>query len=287
MPLLDKSLGANQLSTSVVSIIMPAYKAAVTIRQAIQGIVHQTHPSWELWVILDGNDEVSLEIIKSLAAKDSRIRLLHSKKNRGVVRARNLGIRLAQGQWIAFCDADDFWLPEKLEHQLNHARQQGLTLMGSSFWFWQTGTIPSFRLALLPDFNDAAILRKSNMLPMSTAMWNAHIHGKHYFAALDQPYIHEDYAFWLSFCKRVNPKVGLLPVPLVCIRVHENSRSANKWLALLSHAYVLKTTSQLPTWKLLPYLFTYLYYGWLKRRGPFADSIQAQYLMSFNAKAQA
>lgn len=265
---------------------MPAYKAAATIQEALAGIVHQTHASWELFVILDGNDEASLDIIKSFAARDSRIRYLHSKKNRGVVRARNLGIRMAKGQWIAFCDADDFWLPEKLEHQLKYAHQQGLTLLGSRFWFWQAGVPHSFRLALIPAFKSASMLQKSNMLPMSTAMWNAHIHGKHYFSTLPQPFIHEDYAFWLTFCQRLNPKVGLLSAPLACIRLQDHSRSSNKWLALVSHAYILRAIGQLPYWKWVPNLFAYFYYGWLKRRGPLADSLQSEHLVNCIAKAQ-
>ncbi|MBA4304941.1 MAG: hypothetical protein C0424_12000 [Sphingobacteriaceae bacterium] len=259
---------------------MPAFRASETIRVALEGILKQTHAEWELWIILDGEDEKALAIIDSHQQSDRRIQCLRSRKNRGVVRSRNLGVRMARGAWIAFCDADDYWLPHKLEHQLRFASKNNLTLLGSGFWFWQPQVASAYRLAVLPSLQYKEKLYQTNALPMSTAMYHVATHGKQYFETLPSPYIHEDYAFWLQLCKRSNPKIGLLNEPLVCIRQHDHSRSANKRLAFRSHAYILRQYVGLSMWRMSIYLFTYGFYAWIKRRGPMPTTSEKDFLDS-------
>lgn len=97
----------------IVSIIVPVYNAASTIEKLVQSVFDQTYTNWELLLIENGSTDDTSNICAHLAAKEPRIRLLHSEK--GVSRARNLGIKQAQGEWIFFADADDWLLPEALE----------------------------------------------------------------------------------------------------------------------------------------------------------------------------
>ena len=96
------------------SVLIPLYNKEKYIKKTLDSILNQTFSNFEIIIINDGSTDKSCEIIESI--KDDRIRLIH-KKNGGVSSARNRGIGEAKGEFIAFLDADDEWLPNKLEKQ--------------------------------------------------------------------------------------------------------------------------------------------------------------------------
>ena len=95
-----------------VSIVVPCYKNEDTIASVVRDIRQQTYLDWELIVVGNGpNQDAQREIVESESKKDSRIIYL-SIEEKGVSRARNNGILVATGEWLAFVDADDFILEE-------------------------------------------------------------------------------------------------------------------------------------------------------------------------------
>jgi glycosyltransferase involved in cell wall biosynthesis len=96
-----------------ISVIIPAYNAAAYIERALRSVLNQSRPAEEIIVINDGSTDTTSEILKRYEGK---IRIIE-QANAGVSAARNAGIRAATGDWIAFLDADDQWLPEKLRLQ--------------------------------------------------------------------------------------------------------------------------------------------------------------------------
>lgn len=106
-------------STPTVSVVMPAFNAGQTIDAAIGSVLAQTLPVLEIIVVDNGSTDDTLE---RLAAYGDRVRVMHQPRP-GHAAARNLGIEAARGEWIAALDADDLWLPEKLELQLSLAAQ--------------------------------------------------------------------------------------------------------------------------------------------------------------------
>ncbi|MGB3545815.1 MAG: glycosyltransferase family 2 protein [Saprospiraceae bacterium] len=99
-----------------VSVVMPVYNGAAYLREAIDSILNQTFRNFELLVIDDGSTDNSLEIIESYT--DPRIRLLRNPGNWGVAFTRNVGLREARGNYLAWCDCDDVSLPTRLEKQV-------------------------------------------------------------------------------------------------------------------------------------------------------------------------
>ena len=87
------------------SIIVPVYNAQRYIERCINSVFLQTETNWELILIDDGSTDNSLFICRSLASQDARITVRH-QSNQGVSKARNLGISISKGEWIAFVDAD-------------------------------------------------------------------------------------------------------------------------------------------------------------------------------------
>ena len=98
-----------------ISVIIPAYNAEKTIAETIKSTQNQTFKDFDLLVINDGSTDKTVDVVESI--KDSRLRLF-SFPNSGVSVARNRGIDLATGEYIAFLDADDLWTNDKLERQL-------------------------------------------------------------------------------------------------------------------------------------------------------------------------
>ena len=102
---------------TLVSVIIPAYKAGQYIKETIQGVLNQTHTNFELIIVDDGSPDNQAEVIAPIAASDPRIRYI-KQKNGGVSSARNHGYRLSKGSFLAFLDADDLWLSNNLELKL-------------------------------------------------------------------------------------------------------------------------------------------------------------------------
>ena len=105
-----------------VSVILPTHNRAPLLREAIESVLAQTFFDWELVVVDDGSTDGTTESVRLLAEKVGRIRYLRQEK-KGVSAARNRGVAEASGEWVAFLDDDDLWLPEKLEKQLAFASQ--------------------------------------------------------------------------------------------------------------------------------------------------------------------
>ena len=107
---------SKSISNPGISVIIPTYNRAHLISRSAKSVLAQTYPDFELIIVDDGSGDNTEEIIEALA--DPRIRYLRHESNRGVSAARNTGIRAARGDYIAFQDSDDEWLPQKLEKQL-------------------------------------------------------------------------------------------------------------------------------------------------------------------------
>ena len=109
----------EKMSERLVSIIMPSYNGAKHLAASIDSILSQTYTNFELLITDDHSDEEqTLSILRHYSEQDSRVNILHLDSNHGPGYARNKSIERAKGRYIAFCDSDDRWLPEKLEKQI-------------------------------------------------------------------------------------------------------------------------------------------------------------------------
>lgn len=126
----------------MISVIIPAYNAARTVRRCIKSVLDQTYTEWEMIIVDDGSKDDTLDICQSY--DDSRIRVLH-KENGGVSSARNMGLKFAQGDYIAFIDSDDFIEADYLEHL---SQGLGYDIVISGFCYENTPESSSFHLKL-------------------------------------------------------------------------------------------------------------------------------------------
>jgi glycosyltransferase involved in cell wall biosynthesis len=119
----------NDLS---VSVVMPAFNSEKYISEAIESVVNQTHSDLELIVVVDGGSDRTKFLVERFSKKDARVRLVVHEFNKGVAEARNTALKIATGRYIAFCDSDDIWLPNKLSIQLEIMRSNKAVLSHSS-----------------------------------------------------------------------------------------------------------------------------------------------------------
>lgn len=108
--------------TGLVSIVTPNYNCGKYIAETIESVRNQTYTNWEMLIVDDCSTDNSVAIAQSYAQKDSRIHVLIQSKNSGAALARNRALDEARGEYIAFLDSDDLWLPEKLEKQVSFMR---------------------------------------------------------------------------------------------------------------------------------------------------------------------
>ena len=119
----------------LVSVIMPSYNTGRFIAESIESVLAQTYTKWELLIVddasTDNTDEVVADVKKRHCERSEAILYFKNDCNRGAAYSRNLALREAKGEWIAFLDSDDLWLPEKLEKQLKFMSDNGCKFSGT------------------------------------------------------------------------------------------------------------------------------------------------------------
>ena len=109
----------TELSNVLVSIITPIYNCEKYISKTLDSVLSQTYGNWEMLLVDDCSPDASASIVMQYQAQDSRFKYIKLPQNAGAAVARNVGLEKAQGRFIAYLDADDIWMPTKLERQLD------------------------------------------------------------------------------------------------------------------------------------------------------------------------
>lgn len=105
------------MKKELVTVLMPFYNAEKYVSDAIKSVLEQTYDYFEFIIVDDGSNDRSKSIVHSF--NDERVVLIENDSNKGVAEARNLALRIANGRWVAVIDADDVWLPRRLEKLIN------------------------------------------------------------------------------------------------------------------------------------------------------------------------
>lgn len=208
---------------SLVSIITPAYNCEAYIGKCIESIQAQTYPHWELLITDDCSTDNTVEIVKKYAAQDPRIKLFELDRNGGAGVARNNSIERAQGRYLAFCDSDDMWAPNKLEKQLAFMQSHGykFTYTYSMLMNEQGVSICVNKRPKRVSFNSTKII---NQIATTSVIYDTEGIGKFYMKSIRR---RQDWALWLDILKVVK-YAYCYPEPLSYYRYTPNSVSANK-----------------------------------------------------------
>ena len=110
------------MNCSLISVIVPVYKAEKYLHNCVESVINQSYPHWELMLVDDGSPDRCGSICDEYAAKDLRIHVIH-KENGGQASARNAALDVAVGEYVTFLDSDDFWHKDYLSIMLNLCRE--------------------------------------------------------------------------------------------------------------------------------------------------------------------
>jgi glycosyltransferase involved in cell wall biosynthesis len=209
----------------LVSVIIPTYNRAELVTEAVASVLAQTCRDFELLVVDDGSTDGTAQ---ALAAFGEQVQLLRHSRRRGVSAARNSGIAHARGEWLAFLDSDDLWLPEKLARQLAYLTAHPELKLGQTDEIWvrrgvrvnQPETHRKVGGRIFPQS------LKRCLISPSAVLLHRRLIEEHGDFDEDLPAA-EDYDLWLRLSWRY--PVGLLPEPLVIKRGGHADQLSAQW----------------------------------------------------------
>ena len=212
--------------TLKVSVVIPVYNRPDLLQRAVSSVSRQSFAPFEILVVDDGSTPVvgSLKDFYSI-----QVRILRNERNQGVSVARNLGIREANGDWIALLDSDDEWMEEKLQKQVHHIeKHEGLHAVHTGEKWIRNGNevIPPAYLNKSPENLWERSLQHCLICPSSVLL------HKSIFEAIglfnENLAVCEDYEFWLRLL--LQEEIGLVPEKLVIKHGgHPDQLSTTTW----------------------------------------------------------
>ena len=245
---------------NLVSIVTPCYNAASYIKQTIDSVLTQTYTDWELIIVDDCSTDDSAEIIKRYASRDNRIKYLKTDKPSGSPSMpRNIAIDNAKGEYIAFLDADDVWLPDKLEKQVSFMQDNNYSFTYSNYEKMNISGTRNNRVIIMPKVSSFWDVIETCTIPCLTAMLNKDLIGDTRFKNTPK----EDFVFWLDILKK-GVKAYNVGGILALYRELQNSRSSNKIQMIENQWRVLRTVEGVKAPIAIYFMFKYLYNGMIK-----------------------
>ena len=226
----------------LVSVIMPVHNAGSMLGPSVRSVLRQTHTDLELLITDDGSTDDSWEQIQAFAADDDRVRPQHTPTSQGAARARNAAIARAQGNFVAFLDSDDMWLPDKLQRQVDFAEDSGTLLTFTSYYKVDgdyageaADFVPNDRVVWARPEADYRAMLWQDHIGALTAMYTRDVLGTRYMPDLPK---RQDYALWLEIM-REGVTARSLQDPLAIYRAgRAGSLSSNK-LSLVPYNWAL------------------------------------------------
>ncbi|MEU3598687.1 glycosyltransferase family 2 protein [Streptomyces sp. NPDC006798] len=226
----------------LVSVVMPVYNSAVTLGASVRSVLAQTHADVELLITDDASTDGSMDMLRELADQDERVLPEAAPEQGGAAKARNLAMARARGDYVAFLDSDDMWLPEKLERQIAFAAEGDAPLTFTSYYKVDgdyTGEacdfVPNGRVVEARERVTYRDMLMQDHIGALTAMYDRKALGTRLMPDMPK---RQDYALWLDIMRDGHPARGVRE-PLAVYRAgRAGSLSSNK-LALVEHNWRL------------------------------------------------
>lgn len=243
------------MSRQLVSIIMPTFNAGKFLADSIESILNQTYKDLELLITDDGSsDALTLQILKEYSQKDQRVKVEYLQGNYGPACARNYSIERALGRYIAFCDSDDRWMPEKLERQIRFMTEKDCALCYSSYIICDDKN-EEIGISVAPNCILFNMLKHDNKIGCLTAIYDIQKLGKKYF--MPQLRKRHDWGLFLTILRDCRVAYGIT-APLAWYRHRSHSVSSNKLSLIIYNIQIYETVLNYPRWKAVLY-FSFIF----------------------------
>jgi len=228
-----------------VSVITPAFNAAKFLPRLIETVRRQKGVPYEHLIIDDCSTDNSREVLETFAKHDSRIKILSTGNNAGPIVARNLGVESAKGRFLAFLDADDFWLPDKLFIQTEFMKRTGATASFTDYRHVSEDGRLIGRLVSGPNHIGWKTHHCSRFIGCLTVMIDRTKVPDFSFGNISPAYRAEDFLAWSDCIRKFGP-MPRCPHDLARYSVVEGSRSSNAIRAATSVWKLYHHVEQIP-----------------------------------------
>ena len=226
----DNRINKKNKKKALFSIIIPCYNGASSVERTLLSVSHQTVKDFEVIIVNDGSEDLSLQLIKNFISKDLRFKLINLTQNQGLSNARNLGLNYACGKYICFLDADDWWPNDKLEVFKKYFNK-GYDFLYSDYTRVNEKTQKETYVKVKNEIKYENLLM-FNPIPLSTATFESDKFGMIKFRDIK---LSEDWIYWLDLFKNKIRPFGINK-NLMFYKVDPNSLSSNK-LKMLTRAW--------------------------------------------------
>lgn len=244
-------------SQATISIITPCHNAAQYIGQTIESVLHQDYGKWEMLISDDGSSDDTVRIVSEYAEKDSRIKLFQMDKKSGSPAApRNNSLDHATGEYIAFLDSDDIWMPEKLAEQVAFAEANDYPVVYSYYEKIPHSGERSNRVIRTDESYDYAKIIQTDGVPWLTLMVRRDCIGDLRFVKAEK----EDYIFLINLLKKGYTAHNTCRLHAL-YRESLGSRSGNKFRMLKSQWTVIRKYAGLTIPKAMACILVYTFHG--------------------------
>lgn len=250
--------------TPLVSIITPARNAARFLARLVACVRQQQDVSYEHIIVNDASTDDTEDRLQQLAANDPRIRLIHCHQNVGVVVARNLAIATARGRFLAFLDADDVWLLEKLRCQTDFMLRTGAAISYTDYRFMSEDGTQIGRCLRGPRRIGWHLHHMTRYMGCLTVMVDREQCPDFAFPAVPKGCLGEDILAW-SLVIRQHGFAYRCPRDLARYSIVTNSLSRNQTRAARSVWYLYRKVEQIPIGQSMLYFFFYAAFAFTKR----------------------
>lgn len=257
--MLEKRVYMDEL----VSIIVPVYNSEEYLARTIESVQQQTYPHWELLLVDDCSTDTSAAVIAGYAAQDPRVRYIRLPENSGAAVARNTGLEVSKGRYIAYLDADDLWFPQKLERQLAFLSQNNVGFSCCDYEKIESDGSSLHKTVHMPKKMGYKQLLKNTIIQTVGVIVDTKLIDP---ALLVMPNVRrgQDYATWLQILRSGAVFHGQNEV-LAAYRRVPTSLSANKFVAMQRTWNVYRNLEKLPLWYALWCQACHAYYASIKR----------------------
>lgn len=210
------------MNKPLVSVIMPVYNGEKYIRKAVESVYEQG-VSLELLVIDDGSTDHTEEVLSAYEGRED-FRYIKNEQNMGAAGSRNRGVGLAQGTYIAFLDADDWWEPGKLKEQLKRLEETGYVLCSTGRELMKADGSSTGRTIPVKEKITYRELLKHNSINCSSVILRRDVAREF---PMEHDDSHEDYITWLKILRKYGCAAGINK-PYLKYRLSEGGKSRNK-----------------------------------------------------------
>ena len=226
-------------SEELISVIMPVYNSEQSLQDSVSSVLAQTYVDIELIIVDDASDDNTHEICHMLGEQDDRIKIITNEHNSGALKARSIAVDAAEGEWIAFIDADDLWHPEKLRKQLALRDKTGCDLVYTASAFTDINDKKYDWIMHVPDNVDYRRLLRQNVISNSSVLMKKDDYVRYMPSKDISNRIHEDFACWLCMLRDGRTACGI-DEPLITYRLSRTSRAGNKFKAAVMNMNTYK-----------------------------------------------